>query len=208
MPSSQLNVENDVAVCSECDEVFAISELVAAGQDTGDFDLSDAPRGAWFSESFTGWTIGATTRSPAALLVVPFTCVWSGLSIFMLYGSQVVAGEFDLGMSLFGIPFLLATVLLCSIATMCICGKVTVTVDQGAGRVFAGVGAIGWVRRFDWEAVTRIEEDHLGYHYTGSQGRVIALIGETRTKFGSMLSKARRHYVLLGLRKMLAERSN
>ena len=67
IPSNQLNAETDIALCSQCNEAFSISALVASGQDSGEFELSESPHGAWFSETFTGWTIGATTRSPFSL---------------------------------------------------------------------------------------------------------------------------------------------
>ena len=51
-------------------------------------------------------SLGATTRSPIAFFLVPFMCVWSGGSLGGVYGSQVLNGEFDLGISLFGIPFI------------------------------------------------------------------------------------------------------
>ncbi|WP_430452192.1 hypothetical protein [Rhodopirellula europaea] len=54
--------------------------------------------------------------------------------------------------------------------------------------------------------MTKIDEDVLGYEYSGSNGQVISLVGKTRLKFGSMMSEARRYYLLQGLR-VLRERS-
>ncbi len=205
--SGQLNVETDVAVCRKCNQGFQLSALIAAGQDAEEVDLVDPPRGAWFANDITGWTAGATTRSPIAFFLVPFMCVWSGFSLGGIYGSQIVAGKFDLLMSLFGIPFILGTLLFGSLAVMTVVGKVVVTVDRNVGRVFTGVGRIGWTQHFDWNAITRIEEDGLGYHHAGStSGLVIALIGTTRIKFGSMLTDARRYFMLQALRKQLAMR--
>ena len=206
IPPNQLNVETDVALCSQCNEAFSIATLVAAGQDSGDFDFSDTPRGTWFSETFAGWTIGATTRSPIAFFLVPFMCVWSGFSLGGIYGMQIVEGKFNLGLSLFGIPFVIGTLIFGSIAVMSVCGKIILTVDNDMGHIFTGVGAIGWKRYFDWASITRIEDDHLGLHYSGSQGLVIALVGKTRLKFGSMLTESRRFFFLQGLRKLLASR--
>jgi hypothetical protein len=127
-------------------------------------------------------------------------CVWSGFSLGGIYGTQVAKGEFDLGMSLFGIPFVLGTLLFGGIAVMTVCGRIDVIVEDTAGRLFTGVGPFGWTRRFDWSEVTRIEEDVLGYQYSGSNGQVISLVGKTRLKFGSMMSEARRYFLLQGLR--------
>jgi len=202
LPPDQLNVETDVAICSRCNEAFSISALVAAGQVSGTFNFSDSPRGTWYSETFAGWTIGATTRSSSAFLLVPFMCVWSGGSLGGIYGTQIVEGKFNLVMSLFGIPFVLGTLLFGSIAIMSVCGKTTVTVEGNAGRLFVGVGPIGWARRFDWYSINCVEEDHLGH----SHEFLISLVGKTRMKLGWMLTEPRRSFLLQGLRKQLASR--
>lgn len=56
-----------------------------------------------------------------ALFVVPFTCVWSGISLGGIYGRQVSSGQFDPTSSLFGLPFLIGSVFLigyCAMTTM------------------------------------------------------------------------------------------
>lgn len=206
IPGGLINVETDVAFCRNCDEAYSLSDLIAAGGDAGGFDLATPPKGAWFEETLTGWRIGASTRSYTALFLVPFMCVWSGFSLGGIYGSQIVAGKFNLLLSLFGIPFVLGTILFGSIAVMSVLGKVIVSVDRNAGTIFTGVGRIGWMRRFDWEEITRIEEDLLSYRNSGSSGLVISMVGKSRTKFGSMLSDERRFFLLQGLRKLLFSR--
>jgi len=180
--------------------------LVARGQVPDDFDIYDPPRGAWFEDTGMGWRVGATTRSPMALFLVPFMCVWSGLSLGGIYGEQVIDGEFDLVRSLIGIPFFLGTLAFGSIALMTVCGKVEVAADGEDGHVFEGVGPIGWTRRFSWTSISGVEEACLGYHQPGNSGMVISLVGKTRLKFGGMLSDARRYYLLQCLRKFLADR--
>lgn len=200
IPASQMNVAADVAACPKCGEVFALSAIVATQDVSPEFDINDPPKGAWFYDDFHGWRIGASTRSPAAFFLVPFMCVWSGFSLGGIYGTQIANGEFNLGMSLFGIPFVLGTLLFGGIAVMTVCGRIDVIVADTAGQLFTGVGPFGWTRRFDWSEVTRIEEDVLGYQYSGSNGQVISLVGKTRLKFGSMMSEARRYFLVQGLR--------
>lgn len=208
LAASNMNVATDVAVCPECDNAFAISAIVAAGFqfDLSGFDIAQPPQGVWFEETVSGWRVAATTRSPIAWFLVPFMCVWSGFSLGGIYGTQIVNGEFNLAMSLFGIPFLLGTLLFGSIALMAVCGRVVVAVERGNGRVFVGVGPCGWTRRFDWNAITAVEEEYPGYDYSGSTGVAISLVGQSRVKFGSMLTEARRYFVLQTLRKLLALR--
>src|SRR4051812_39865012 len=110
IPVSQINVQADVAACAKCNEVFAVSDLVAEGQGDIECDLASPPQGAWFLDEGFAWTLGATTRSGLAFFLVPFMCVWSGFSLVGIYGTQIAAGEFRLAQSLFGIPFLLGTI--------------------------------------------------------------------------------------------------
>lgn len=200
IPAAQMNVATDVAACLKCGEVFPLSSIVATHDISPEFDINNPPPGAWFHDDFRGWRIGASTRSPSAFFLVPFMCVWSGFSLGGIYGTQIAKGEFNLAASLFGIPFVIGTLVLGSVAVMSICGRIDVIVADAAGRVFTGVGPFGWTRRFDWSEVKRIEEDVLGYRYSGSNGLVISLVGRNRLKFGSMMSETRRYFLLQGLR--------
>ncbi len=200
IPTAQMNIATDIAACPSCDEVFELSSIVSPNDVPVEFDINDPPKGAWFYDDIRGWRIGASTRSPIAFFLVPFMCVWSGFSLGGIYGTQIAKGEFDLQSSLFGIPFVLGTLLFGSIALMSVFGRVEVIVTDSAGRVFTGIGPLGWTRRFDWSAVTVIEEDGMGPRYAGSNGHAIAIAGKTRLKFGGMLTDARRYYLLQGLR--------
>jgi len=206
LSASHLNVAKDVAICPNCDEAFLISTIIAAGHGTGDFDMRQPPPGAWFDDTDTGWRIGASTRSPAAFFLVPFMCVWSGGSMGGIYGSQIAEGEFNLLLSLFGIPFVLGTLLLGSLAVMSVCGKIVVSTDGNDGQVFTGVGPVGWTRRFDWMSIHAVEEALPANRSSEGNGFAIALVGQSRIKFGSMLTEARRFYLLQALRKLLATR--
>ena len=142
--NDQVNVQTDVAFCTQCEQAYSISALIAAGQDAEEYESIEPPRGVWFDELYGGWTLGASTRSPIAFFLVPFMCVWSGFSLGGIYGMQIIEGEFNLLLSLFGIPFVLGTLLFGSIAIMSVCGKITLTVNGQTGKLFEGVGPIGW----------------------------------------------------------------
>ena len=197
------NVATDVAICAKCAEAFSISEELEASPSPLGFDIQSPPRGAWYEDTFTGWRAGATTRSALALFLVPFMCVWPGFSLGGIYGMQIAKGEFDLGLSLFGIPFLLGTLLFGSFAVMSICGKLVIAVDGSEGRVFTGVGPLGWSRRFDWTTITAVDEVYSARSGNGNSGMQIALVGQSRLLFGSLLSDSRRYYILQVLRSKL-----
>ena len=82
------------------------------------------------------------------LFLIPFTAFWSGLSMWGIYGSQIREGKFDLHRTLLGLPFLLGSVVLLCFIAFLLFGAWRITLAGGQGRVFAGVGALGWTRRF------------------------------------------------------------
>jgi hypothetical protein len=202
IPADSINIAKDVAMCPVCHEAFALSELVAQGHET-DSDLSEPPSGTWFRTEANGWELSGTTRHPIAFFLVPFMCVWSGMSLGGIYGTQIIQGKFNLGMSLFGLPFVAGTVLFGSIMLMTIVGKVTVRVEDGDGVIFTGIGSFGWYRRFRWDDINRVEEIMTSFQSPGNWGRMLALEGKTRLTFGSMLNQGRRYFFLQVLRRML-----
>lgn len=202
IPSSELDATADVAVCRRCDETFPLSSLVAEGQTRDAFDLSRAPAGAWYEDTGTGCQIGATTRSPIAFLFVPFACLWSGYSMGAIYGTQIANGQFNLRASLLGIPFVIGSLILGTLALMAVCGQVVVSNDRGQGCVFTGIGFIGWNRRFEWQSIRAVKERFSSYAKHGRP--TIALAGQTRIAFGTMLNDERRDFMFRGLQKLLS----
>jgi hypothetical protein len=198
-----VNVATDLALCRRCKQTFAFSELSGeAGEPQ--VDLRRPPKGAWFEQTSRGFEVGASTRSPQAFFLVPFMMVWSGGSLGGIYGTQIAKGEFNPFISLFGIPFVLGTLVLGSFALMTVAGKVRVRVEGDEGQLFTGVGPFGWTRRFSWREMTKVGT-------TQKQGRngsseQITLEGQRRIDFGSGLNTDRLHFVLAALRKMRREK--
>ncbi len=130
--ASDVNVASDVMFCRSCSQAHALSSVVAdhAANDPArpTVDVNQPPSGAWFRDEGHQFRVGATTRSFLALFLVPFMLVWSGGSLGGIYGSQVASGQFNLLLSLFGIPFLLGSIFLVSMVLMTICGHVEVRI--------------------------------------------------------------------------------
>ena len=72
-----------------------------------------------------------------------------------------------------------------------------VSVENGKGLVFMGVGSVGWYRRFDWNLIDRIIEN------TNSQYKYISLEGSKRLNFGWGLSANKQYYIANFLRTKL-----
>ncbi len=193
----------DLAFCPQCNDGFKVSESIDQESVSPD-SLRNPPKGAWFRKEMDRVVVGATTRSPVAFFLVPFMCVWSGFSLGGIYGSQIAKGEFDLGSSLFGIPFVLGSILFWSFALMAICGKVEVSIGNMSS-VFVGIGKVGWTRSFEWSAVQTIREDGTNVSYPGGHQAAIVLEGKERLKFGTGLNEKRRYFVLNALKYLKSE---
>src|SRR5262249_55717240 len=159
-----------------CNEGFKLSENfeLPSVQET----LRKPPKGAWFIRDIDRTVVGVSTRSPLAFFRIPFMCVWSGFSLFGIYGRQFISGEFNIVPSLFGIPFVLGTIVMGIQALMSICGKVEVSIGSRSS-VFVGIWRFGWTRDFDWDAIRTIREEQNG----SAQGKIL-LEGKERLAFG------------------------
>jgi hypothetical protein len=197
-------VQTDLAQCRACGQVEKLSGLV--DQDFDASVLSSPPAGAWYGETMAGHVFGASTRHASAFFLVPFMCVWSGGSLGGIYGTQIAKGEFNLMTSLFGIPFVLGSVLFWTIALMAIWGKVEVTVKEQSGSIFVGLGRLGWRRRFNLDEVETITDESSRMSYPGGQGAGIALTGHSRLIFGTNLNEPRRYFVMNVLKQLKARR--
>jgi hypothetical protein len=200
--AEDINVQTDVAFCRSCQRPFALSE-VAHGVAPPSLASVRPPPGAWYSDDGIEARVGATTRSWMALFLIPFMCVWTGFSLGGIYGSQIAKGKFDPGMSAFGIPFVLGSILFWSLAVMSVCGKSEIVVRGGVGEAFTGVGALGWRRRFDATAVRSVREDWSGFSTNRRPQREIVIEADRRIGMGAMLNAERRAYLIVVLREML-----
>lgn len=211
-----MNVDNDLAICHDCNEAFKISALLSpqpepqvyenAGWVSEDFDsfrIDNPPGGISYENYGMGWRLASTTRSGIAFFLVPFMIVWSGFSLGGIYGSQLFEGKFDPIRSLFGIPFVLGTLLFGSFAVMSVIGRMVIKTDEmnhDNGSIFMGVGPIGWTRRFRWSEVRRIEETISSGKNRSKQITLMRDQGDIN--FGGMLSDKRRRYLIFALRQL------
>lgn len=187
-----INTIKGVAKCSNCGGVFtfATKDLPQTN-----FDVNLPPKGTWHTNDFATTKVGATTRSSSAFFIVPFLIIWSGLAFGGIYGSQIVSGKFNIMMSLFGIPFVVAAITFSALAMMSVFGKVEVVFDNVGGKIFTGVGNIGYTIFFTWDDVNRIDITESSLKYNDKNASQISLIGQKVVSFGTVLNKERRSYV-------------
>lgn len=200
--SDDINIEKDIAKCANCNHVFTVSSIVALHRRV---DVNNPPKGAWYLDEYRSTIVGASTRSPIAFFLVPFMLVWSGGSLGGIYGSQIVSGEYSLMMSLFGLPFLIGTIILGSVTVMAIAGKVELRFDKESGTIFTGVGNIGITKTFYWKDIDEIRETTSMIKSSNSNNQNISLIGQGKTSFGTGLNDERRYFILNVLQNYLAD---
>lgn len=197
-----INIKTDIAQCDKCDYIFKVSENLANYIDDR-FDFKNTPNGTWYKKELNDTIIGATTRSPMAFFLVPFMLIWSGGSIGTIYGSQIIKGEFDLSLSLFGIPFLVGSIVFWSFALTSIWGKVELTLNNRGGKIFTGIGNIGLIKRFNWNDVSTLKEKRANYYFPGGQSGRLVFEGKKRISFGLGVKSDRSYYLYRAIRSLI-----
>lgn len=200
--SDDINIQKDIAKCANCNHVFTVSSIVTLHRKV---DVNNPPKGAWYLDEYRSTIVGASTRSPIAFFLVPFMLVWSGGSLGGIYGGQILSGEYSLMMSLFGLPFLIGTIILGSVTVMAITGKVELRFDKESGTIFTGVGNLGITKTFYWKDIDEIRETTSMIKSSNSNNQNISLIGQGKTSFGTGLNDERRYFILNVLQNYLAD---
>ena len=113
-----VNIGKDTGYCQYCKELFSLSELqrnakteVQHGEDL-QLLQQEPPFGVRLMRNSRETIVLVRHSRLHLLFLVPFTAVWSGFSMFGLYGIQFFKHKFDLARSLAGLPFLIATIIL------------------------------------------------------------------------------------------------
>jgi len=171
IPMEDVNVSADTALCRDCGKTFRFSDLTSIVLDTGPVDLGAPPPHVKVEWNPLDGSITLTHHrfSKFAFFVIPFTMVWSGLSLWDSYVKQFVNHKFDLLSTIFGLPFLAGTLFLVAVVLLLVFGKIRVRLGAGKGSVFEGVGAIGRTRRFAYSTNTSVHifSESATDNYTG-----------------------------------------
>lgn len=202
IPPDDVNVATDLALCRTCGNTSSFS-VVSGSSDISLDVLATPPRGIKIERDFSGATVITYRRlSTALLFLIPFTAFWSGLSMWGIYGGQIKKGEFDLHQSLFGLPFLFGTVVLLSIITFLLVGKLQVTLKNGKGCVFVGVRSLGWNRFFTYNQDTLVSMRMTNVQVNDVSQKGILIRNEsTDLVFGTMLKEDAKLFIAAAIMK-------
>ena len=197
-----MNIVRDLVLCRWCKRTIAFAEIVRSSLP---LELpTKPPEGVWCEETADGFKVGATTRSWAKLCLLPFLTVWMGWLLYLRFEGELVPLKFNLWTSFLGLLCLVWSILLPVHLVMFLAGHVVVCISGDEGEVVTGFGSVGFRRRFVWSEVETVAEKT--YFSNGTEYDAIQLTGRSTLRFGTLLSKPRRHYLVGVLRHAMQSR--
>lgn len=230
IPTDDLNVAADIALCRPCGKAQKLSELLQAAELERGVDFENPPAGTWYQQMGNSLVIGASHRSlGAAIGALAITLFWNGIvSVFVCcalsatlhllhapvpawfpepkMNGEVMGVGMTLFLWLFLTPFMVIGLAMLGAFLSALGGRTEVTLLSGQGTIFRGIGPLGWRRRFDPETVkdVRIEDkrwrDSDG-DSRGSRQVVIKLHNGRKLCFGSTLKEERLKFLAAGVRR-------
>jgi hypothetical protein len=232
IPLADLNVANDVALCRTCNLVHKFSSLVQAAELEQGIDFTRPPAGTWYRNSGLGAVIGATHRSfGSAMGLLAVSLFWNGIvSIFVCLAVSATlrllhvpapawfpfpkmnGNEMGLGMTiflwLFLTPFIVIGLAMVLGFLMSLGGRTEVTIRNGQGVIYSGIGALGRRKRFNPQFVKDVRlEDKRWRDSDGDARRSRQIVIEMQEgkpiQLGSTLREDRMKFVAAALHRAL-----
>ncbi|MBI1189151.1 MAG: hypothetical protein GC200_00495 [Tepidisphaera sp.] len=221
--SADINLSEGVAMCRACDTLSRLGDLIAAGDESQlrEAAQGEAPEGVSVSDDGVQFTAVASTRSAGgALAAAGAALFWNGIvSVFVCVAIASTLNHvlghvpawfpmpgkpagIPLGVLLFLwlflTPFMLIGLALFIACLMSLAGRVEVRVREDEGRIFTGVGSLGYSQKFDASKVRRVSVERK--QWTNSDGDArsstyLLLQADRDVKFGSMIPEQRRRYL-------------
>jgi len=232
IPKADINVSTDLALCRQCDSTHAFSELFERRDLSQKLEASQPPSGLTERTTARGVAFSVSHRSiGGALGALAIGLFWNGIvsvfvflnlsSTFGLLGVAVpewfpaplMNGEtMGWGMTLFLwiflTPFLVIGAGFIGAFFMAVAGHTEVRINAAEGRVFTGVGPMGWTRKFTPHEVRHVSlsdskwRDSDGDRQT-KQEIVLEMHNSDLLKFGSGMKEERRSYLAALLQRTL-----
>jgi len=201
-----VNIATDLALCRNCGTTTPFSVVA----DTSELSLvtqDDVPKGVTVTPALTGGTEITYRRiSKIVFFLIPFMMIWSGFSLSGIYGRQIIRGQFDVSQSLFGLPFLLGTIMLLAVVLFLLFGRWRVRMNAGQGEVFAGVGPAGWTRSFRYDPQSRVSLELTNIQRNRVPQKAITVrTGNEEIRFGTGIQEDAKRFIAAAILKNLAE---
>lgn len=203
---ADVNVANDIALCRACGKTMPFSEITPI-PGAENVDLSRPPKGVRIEESpIHGKTIIYRKIPLVVIFLIPFAAVWSGFSMFGIYGSQIKEGRFDPVASLFGLPFFIGTVFLVSFILFCLFGRWRIGYSGGVLSAAMEVGPIGWTRRLVCDKSARVSVRPAKWQKNNVPQSLIQVECQGSTlKFGTPIPDEAKDFIAEAVRRTIKE---
>lgn len=200
-----VNIASDLALCRSCGKTSPFS-VVSGAAELSQVTQDDVPKGVTVTQALTGGTEITYRRiSKVVFFLIPFMMMWSGFSLSGIYGRQIVRGQFDLSQSLFGLPFLLGTIVLLGVVLFLLFGRWRVRMNAGQGEVFAGVGPVGWTRSFRYEPQSHVSLELTNIQRNRVPQKAITVrTGNDEIRFGTGIQEDAKRFIAAVILKNLA----
>lgn len=197
-----VNVATDIALCRACGKTSSFADVIGVAEISSDV-LQQPPKYVQITSGPQEGTVITYKKLSAILLfLLPFTAIWSGGSMWGIYGRQISNGSFDLGQSLFGLPFLIGTLILVSLNIILLFGSWKITLLNGQGSVFFGAGSLGWNRRFIYSRDTLVGLRNTTVRVNNvPQKGILIQNGDVELTFGSLFPEPVKHYIAAAIKK-------
>lgn len=197
VPLEDVDMSSESAFCCRCQRAFDCKDWIQSALVTPE-NLRHPPEGASYERSARGFKVVVSTRSYRWLFFLPAACFWSALMLFFSWACFHAQPGMRWILFLFLTPFwLFGAALWCGVL-MPIFGRVAIQVDGETGRIFKGVGSLGWSRRFDWREVEKIRLST--YYLVNWNAEQITLEGDQVIQAARGVRHDRLCYMLIALR--------
>ena len=212
LETADLAPAQGLAVCRFCEKPHPL----AACQEALPFERRNItpeltmPKGVMLEETMDGFRLTLSTRSCAAFFLVPFTLFWAGGSLGGIYGTQIIKGQFNLWISLLGLPFLVGSVFLLALTVMTEAGRCVVELVGGKFSIRTGALGVYRTQSVAWDDVLSCrltEASRRGRNsYTTTYQVEVAVEGGKTLKLGATGATGAERATVLWVSRFLAGR--
>lgn len=200
-----VNVAKDIALCRACGKTASFAALQSSGK-LAEVDLASPPRHVRDAQDPQyDLSLIYHRKSPVLFFLVPFTLLWSGGSLGGIFIAPLMQVK-PVENALFGIPFLIGTVVLLGVIAFLLAGGWRIRVSGNEGTAFCGI-AFGWTRRFILDRTSQITLANCGASVNDKPVPCIRIdTGSTSCAFGAFIHEDSKHYIAARLRQLAQKR--
>lgn len=196
--TNDFNVATDRAFCRLCNADYRYGELATTVWPDKQFDVDARPTHVQLVDDGFQQTLVYHRISRLIFFFIPFTALWSGLSVGGLYVYPWLAGKpIDREQALFGIPFVIGTIVLLAAMLYMLFGKTTIRLQGPESWVLTGIGPIGRRQSFDAGQVESVRIVNSDASQNGKQLTCLELQMRSRgaVRFGMFMTDESKRYV-------------